>query len=55
MIHDKYKYVFIPLPGTETPKALHVSPFMDMRNVWRLRAADPSDRIALTVGCTHPE
>jgi len=37
---ERVSFVFDPR-GAAVPKALHVSPFMDMRNVWLLRATDP--------------
>jgi DUF1365 family protein len=40
--------------GDAVPKSLHVSPFMDMAATWRLAAAPPGARLALSVGATHP-
>ena len=37
---ERVSFVFDPR-GTSVPKSLHVSPFMDMRNVWLLKASDP--------------
>lgn len=41
--------------GDSVPKCLHVSPFMDMRNEWRLTAPAPGQRLALSVAALHPE
>ena len=41
--------------GDSVPKCLHVSPFMDMRNEWRLTAPAPGARLALSVAALHPE
>jgi DUF1365 family protein len=37
---ERVSFVFDPR-GSSVPKSLHVSPFMDMRNVWLLKATDP--------------
>ena len=41
--------------GDSVPKCLHVSPFMDMKNEWRLTAPAPGQRLALSVAALHPE
>ena len=41
--------------GDTVPKCLHVSPFMDMKNEWRLTAPGPNERLALSVAACHPE
>ena len=41
--------------GDSVPKCLHVSPFMDMRNEWRLTAPAPGRGLALSVAALHPE
>lgn len=43
-------------PNEETvPKALHVSPFMDMKSKWTLRTEISEGQIHLSVLVTHPE
>lgn len=50
------RVTFLFRPGGETvPKALHVSPLMDMRSTWRIKATEPRERLFLSVGCSHPE
>jgi hypothetical protein len=50
------RVTFLFRPGGETvPKALHVSPLMDMRSTWRIKASDPRERLFLSVACSHPE
>ncbi|KAL4448927.1 hypothetical protein ABPG77_007644 [Micractinium sp. CCAP 211/92] len=50
------RVTFLFRPGGETvPKALHVSPLMDMRSTWRIKATEPGERLFLSVGCTHPD
>lgn len=50
------RVTFLFQPGGETvPKALHVSPLMDMRSTWRIKATEPRERLFLSVGCSHPE
>ena len=41
--------------GDSVPKCLHVSPFMDMRNEWKLTAPGPGRRLSLSVAASHPE
>ena len=42
--------------GERVPKALHVSPLMDMQNVWTVKAPPPTAaRLFLSVSATHPE
>lgn len=48
------RFAFDP-SGDRVPKCLHVSPFMDMRNEWRLTAPAPGRRLALSVAALHPE
>lgn len=48
------RFAFDPR-GDSVPKCLHVSPFMDMRNEWRLTAPGPGGRLALSVAALHPE
>lgn len=47
------------VPGAYVPKALHVSPFMDMKSNWRIFASDmptKNKQLKLTVDCVeHPE
>ncbi|KAK9842105.1 hypothetical protein WJX81_008576 [Elliptochloris bilobata] len=43
-------------PGRQAvPKAMHVSPLMDMHSTWTLRAEAPGERLALAVSAAHPE
>jgi DUF1365 family protein len=51
---DRVTFLFRP-GGEEVPKSLHVSPLMDMRNVWRLRTTEPGKNIHVSVSITHPE
>jgi DUF1365 family protein len=62
---ERVSFVFDP-KGAAVPKSLHVSPFMDMRNVWLLKATDPlaalaaaregvGGNVALSVLVDHPE
>lgn len=37
-----------------TPKCLHVSPFMDMKNSWILKATLDKDSVFVSVGVRHP-
>ncbi|KAK3250824.1 hypothetical protein CYMTET_39820 [Cymbomonas tetramitiformis] len=49
------RVVFSFCPESDTvPKALHVSPFMDMQGIWHLKAPPPGDQLSLTVSVTHP-
>lgn len=48
------RFSFSPA-GDSVPKCLHVSPFMDMRNEWKLTAPAPGSRLALSVAAAHPE
>lgn len=49
------RVTFVFNPGNETvPKALHVSPLMDMANRWRLVATPPAEKLKLSVLITHP-
>ncbi|KAK9801897.1 hypothetical protein WJX73_009084 [Symbiochloris irregularis] len=47
-------FLFDPA-GQSVPKALHVSPFMDMQNTWKLKAPLPDERLHLSVGVSHPK
>lgn len=38
-----------------TPKCLHVSPFMDMKSGWVLKARLETDSVCVSVGVKHPE
>lgn len=40
--------------GEAVPKALHVSPLMDMEGVWVIKATDPRDSLHLSVRVEHP-
>jgi DUF1365 family protein len=51
---DRVRFCFDPR-GAASPKALHVSPFMDMGNEWHLKATPPGDALRLSVVVTHPE
>ena len=53
---DRVTFLFDP-SGTSVPKVLHVSPLMDMKNVWTLNTRDPmgSDGIYLRVSVDHAE
>lgn len=51
---ERVTFLFRPREE-EVPKALHVSPFMDMKNVWHLKTIDPGEKISLSVTVTHPE
>lgn len=51
---ERVTFCFRP-GGEAVPKALHVSPLMDMKATWQLRATEPGERLFLSVGCSHPE
>ncbi len=53
---DRVTFLFDP-SGASVPKVLHVSPLMDMKNVWTLSTRDPkgSDRLYLRVSVDHAE
>jgi len=51
---ERVTFAFDPR-GDTTPKALHVSPFMDMDNAWTLVARLDDDELFLAVHVTHPE
>eukprot|EP00890_Picochlorum_soloecismus_P000484 jgi/Picsp_1/1436/NSC_04915-R1_protein len=51
---DRVTFLFRP-GGEEVPKSLHVSPLMDMQNVWRLRTVEPGKNLHLSVSVRHPE
>lgn len=53
---DRVTFQFDP-SGTSVPKVLHVSPLMDMKNIWTLKTKNPvgNDRLYLRVGVDHPE
>ena len=53
---DRVTFAFDPA-GTSVPKVLHVSPLMDMKNVWTLNTIDPrkGDRLYLRVSVDHAE
>jgi len=52
---ERVRFSFAP-GGDVVPKALHVSPFMDMRGRWALRSTDPAaGDLALRVEVRHPE
>ena len=56
---DRVTFSFDPTDpsGASLPKVLHVSPLMDMKNVWTLKTKDPrkSDRLYLRVSVDHAE
>lgn len=53
---ERVTFLFDP-SGTSVPKVLHVSPLMDMKNVWTLNTRDPKgcDRLYLRVSVNHAE
>lgn len=51
---ERVTFLFNP-QGETVPKALHVSPLMDMTAEWRLHATSPGERLFLSVKCSHPE
>ncbi|KAK9813210.1 hypothetical protein WJX72_010648 [[Myrmecia] bisecta] len=51
---ERVTFAFNP-EGEQVPKTLHVSPLMDMKSSWRLRASQPGDSLQLTVAVSHPE
>eukprot|EP00878_Enallax_costatus_P024533 GHUV01026186.1.p1 GENE.GHUV01026186.1~~GHUV01026186.1.p1 ORF type:complete len:306 (+),score=57.17 GHUV01026186.1:617-1534(+) len=53
---ERVTFLFNP-EGDESPKALHVSPFMDMNNTWHLKATAPGPGAPLNVSVlvSHPE
>lgn len=51
---DRVIFLFDP-NGQLVPKSLHVSPFMDMRNTWKLKASKPSDSLKVSVHVSHSE
>ena len=51
---DRVRFAFTP-DGAASPKALHVSPFMDMGNQWLLKAAPPGPSLVLSVLVDHPQ
>eukprot|EP00803_Ostreobium_quekettii_P004625 evm.model.scf_672.1 EVM.evm.TU.scf_672.1 scf_672:490-3697(-) len=50
---DRVRFLF-RLQGEVVPKALHVSPFMDMDATWTLKASEPRERLHLSVRVSHP-
>ncbi|WIA12448.1 hypothetical protein OEZ85_012483 [Tetradesmus obliquus] len=52
---DRVTFLF-NTDGDVSPKALHVSPFMDMQNTWHLKATDPAKGPGLSVSVLvrHP-
>lgn len=50
---EKVWFMFDP-KGSSIPKALHVSPFMDMHNIWFLKTSDPKKTLNLSVNVSHP-
>ncbi|GMH32836.1 hypothetical protein BSKO_00670 [Bryopsis sp. KO-2023] len=51
---ERTSFLFNP-DGETVPKSLHVSPFMDMQNVWKLRAPHPSKTLMVSVHVSHPD
>lgn len=51
---ERTSFLFDPNGGT-VPKSLHVSPFMDMHSVWKLRAPHPTESLKVSVHVHHPE
>ncbi|BDA45180.1 hypothetical protein COCOBI_06-6630 [Coccomyxa sp. Obi] len=51
---ERVTFLFRP-EGQDVPKAMHVSPLMDMKSTWRIRAPLPDDRCWLEVSAVHPE
>lgn len=53
---ERVTFLFDPA-GSRVPKALHVSPMMDMRNTWYLESSDPlkDSVLKLVVNADHPE
>lgn len=51
---ERVTFVFDPKQQV-VQKSLHVSPFMDMGNVWHLHTESPGDKLKLSVVVTHPE
>lgn len=50
------RVTFLFAPGLDlVAKPLHVSPFMDMKAVWRMQAATPGQELLLRIGCQHPD
>lgn len=58
---ERVTFVFRPAvgeltAGEEVSKALHVSPLMDMKSTWTVKAPPPTgSKIFLSVAATHPE
>lgn len=57
---DRVIFVFYPTTdegeeGEVVPKALHVSPLMDMNNMWKIKTRNPGNALFLSVAATHPE
>lgn len=51
---ERVSFVFSPA-GDVSPKALHVSPFMDMDNIWWVHTAQHDSMLsALERRCEHP-
>lgn len=52
---ERVVFLFDPA-GDSLPKCLHVSPLMDMKSRWSLKANDPREgRLMLSVACNHEE
>ncbi|KAK9908354.1 hypothetical protein WJX75_006503 [Coccomyxa subellipsoidea] len=51
---ERVTFLFHP-EGQDVPKAMHVSPLMDMKSTWRIRAPLPGERCSLEVSAEHPE
>ncbi|CAL8469053.1 g8594 [Coccomyxa elongata] len=51
---ERVTFLFRP-EGQDVPKAMHVSPLMDMKSTWHIRAPLPGDRCRLEVSAVHPE
>lgn len=50
------RVVFIFDPNSDVvAKPLHVSPFMDMRGNWNIKANDPTDSLSVFISVQHPE
>ena len=52
---ERVVFSFDPFAKEPSPKALHVSPFMDMANVWEIACSDPGDTLSVSIQVRHPE
>ncbi|KAL6546372.1 hypothetical protein OROMI_022093 [Orobanche minor] len=51
---ERVTFLFNPVSDF-VAKPLHVSPFMDMLGVWRMRATEPADNLHVVISVQHPE